>query len=399
MRLHRRLIQPPRIHPPEGADRRVSWLECFYDLVFAVAIGQLASRLNLDFSALGAFKFAIVATIIWWAWVGQTFYLTRFDSDDLLHRVLTLVQMFFVAALATQITTGLEVGSARMALLYACIRLILVLEYTRVGRHSTHVRPLAWGYAAGFSISIVLWGCSAMTPSPLRFVLWGLALTIDYSTPLVLRAQSAIVPPHTTHLPERFGLFTLIVLGETVSSVVSGLGAGFLTPGGLGCALFGWITAVGIWWAYFEGIRGAAARSATSSQGAKLYRMWMYAHLPLMISIVALGVCLKRAIPLGAIGRLSVTEAWVFATFTYLAMACMNVISMANTRPETEQEMRRILRPHKALNLLVPLTALVSPYTPAIVPIAIGASVWVAHGVLTLRDDASAWREARFSPE
>lgn len=245
----------------------------------------------------------------------------------------------------------------------------------------------------------MLWVTSAFEPIPYRFVLWGLAVTIDYSTPNVFRAQSAIVPPHTTHLPERFGLFTLIVIGETVSSVVSGLNAGILTPGALGCAVFSWITAIGIWWAYFEGIRGAAARSVTNVQDAKLYRVWMYAHLPLMIAIVALGVCLKRTIPLGAIQHMPPTDAWVFATFTYVAMACMNLISMANAKQDEQTRMRRILRAHKLLNLFVPVSAIIAPLTPAIAPIALSAALWVGHGVLTLREDATVWREARFSPE
>ena len=110
---------------------------------------------------------------MWWPWTGAAFYATRFDTDDLGHRILILLQMVGAAALAVNVSCGLGNDSAGFALSYAAIRIILVLEYMRAGRSKSFssATPLIRRYTRGFLCAAVVWIISAFIPPPFRFVL------------------------------------------------------------------------------------------------------------------------------------------------------------------------------------------------------------------------------------
>src|SRR2546425_11510914 len=97
----RQLIQPPHLWPTGSTSlRRVTWLELFFDLIFVAAVAQVDAPLSMDYSLAGGFRFLAFFLLVWWVWAGHTLYSTRFDTDDLIQRLLTLVQMFAVVAMA-----------------------------------------------------------------------------------------------------------------------------------------------------------------------------------------------------------------------------------------------------------------------------------------------------------
>ena len=104
-----------------NTNRHATWLELFYDLVFVVVISQLAHNLEEDFSLYGFLGFLALFVPVWWSWTGAAFYATRFDTDDLGHRILILLQMIGAAALAVNVSDGLGNDSAGFALSYAAI--------------------------------------------------------------------------------------------------------------------------------------------------------------------------------------------------------------------------------------------------------------------------------------
>jgi low temperature requirement protein LtrA len=139
-----------------NTDRHATWLELFYDLVFVVVISQLAHNLEEDFSLHGFLGFLALFIPVWWSWTGAAFYATRFDTDDLGHRILLLLQMVGAAALAANVPNGLGNDSAGFALSYAGIRVILVLEYMRTGRNKSYssATPLIRRYTKTRLISL-----------------------------------------------------------------------------------------------------------------------------------------------------------------------------------------------------------------------------------------------------
>jgi low temperature requirement protein LtrA len=111
----------------------------------------------------------------------------------------------------------MDLVQLRLVLLsYAIIRFLLVIEYIRVWYRLPSTRPLTKRYSIGFAVSATIWTISAFVPPPLRFILWGVGMTIDLVTPLLIGQLAIKFAPHESHLPERMGLFVIIVLGESI---------------------------------------------------------------------------------------------------------------------------------------------------------------------------------------
>ncbi|MFN6496300.1 MAG: low temperature requirement protein A [Nostoc sp. DedQUE01] len=285
-------IQPPRLRIGEETqeERHATWLELFYDLVFVVAVSQLAHNLKEDISLSGLFGFIVLFIPVWWSWIGTTFYANRFDSDDVGHRLLIGVQMLTAAAMAVNIHHGLGESSPGFALSYALGRAVLVIEYVRAGIHIPSARPLTTRYAIGFAIAAFLWLISAFIPIPWRFVLWTLAIVIDFATPLTARKFQLGLLPHASHLPERFGLFTIIVLGEAIIAVVNGVSEQKWDSLTVISGVFGLIIAFSWWWVYFDNLGGKPIEIARAHGKVGVVNLWLYTHLPLVIGIAAAGV-------------------------------------------------------------------------------------------------------------
>lgn len=292
------LWKPPQLRIGEGSEeeRHATWLELFYDLVFVVAIAQLAHNLADDVSLSGFFGFVVLFVPVWWAWIGTTLYSNRFDSDDLGHRLLTGLQMVAIAALAVNVHHGLGESSAGFALSYATVRLLLVVTYIRAIRSVPLARPLTVRYAIGFAIAAGLWLISAFVPLPLRFIFWALGLIVDFATPLSTLNLQAKLPPHQSHLPERMGLFTLIVLGESIIAVVDGVAEQKWQIRSAISAIFGLSIAFSFWWLYFENVTGASIRDAAAEGKVATMQVWFYGHLPLVIGIAATGVGVEKVV-------------------------------------------------------------------------------------------------------
>lgn len=296
--MTRSLWRPPQLRIGESSEgeRHATWLELFYDLVFVVAISQLAHNLADDVSLSGFFGFVVLFVPVWWAWIGTTLYSNRFDSDDLGHRLLTGLQMMAIAALAINVHHGLGESSAGFALSYAAVRGLLVVTYVRAIRAVPLARPLTRHYAIGFAIAAGFWLISAFVPLPLRFFFWTIGLIVDFATPLSMLNLQAKLPPHQSHLPERMGLFTLIVLGESIIAVVDGVAEQKWQIQSAISAIFGLSIAFSFWWLYFENVTGASIRDATAEGRIRTMQVWFYGHLPLVIGITATGVGVEKVV-------------------------------------------------------------------------------------------------------
>ncbi|RZK25088.1 MAG: hypothetical protein EOO63_16510, partial [Hymenobacter sp.] len=138
----------------------------------------------------------------------------------------------------------------------------------------------------------------AFVPVPYRYGLWILALCIELVTPLTSsggRLHNEL-PPDVRHLPERYGLFTLILLGQTVSSAAQGLiKSGFETNTVL-ATMLGGVIIIGLWWAYFDRLDDDAVRQVSAGKSTRPYTIWLYLHLPLTVSLTMAGVGLTLAI-------------------------------------------------------------------------------------------------------
>ena len=314
----------------EAAGRRVTWLELFFDLVFAAAVAQVAAPLRDDYSAAGLLRFAILFVLIWWAWTGHAVFSTRFGSDDTVQRMLTLLQMFGVAVMAANARDALDSrSSAGFAAAYAVLRLVLVAQYARA-RSSPRARPLSTWYFAGHGAAALVWLMSSVFPAPERYWLWGLAFAIDLGTPLTAVRHTVSLPPDAAHLPERFGLFTLILLGESVVAVMHGIEhQEYWSVPAASAAFAGMGTAFFIWWWYFIAARATAAQPVVTHRDAIRLHAWSYAHLPLYLGLIVAFVGIQQVVSRAPAPALDAAQvAWLIGA---LGLAAVSIATIARS--------------------------------------------------------------------
>ena len=384
--LRKGIIKPPALRSAEAAEteRHATWLELFYDLIFVAAISQLATRLGADYSPAGIFRFAVLFVPVWWAWAGHTFYLSRFDTEDLVHRLLTMLQMTAVASLAIHVPDALESTSAGFALSYAAVRFILVAEYVRAGRHVPVVRPLTKRYVRGFGAAATLWALSVLVPLPWRFWLWGVAMAVDFAAPLTAGQLHVQFPPHLSHLPERFGLFTIIVIGEAVVSVVFGIGRTGLTLVSAVAGFMGLLISFALWWGYFEGAGGAMTRRLKDRNHLKNYQQWLYAHLPLLMGITAVAVGIRHVISLQPTEPLHAIEGWLLCSSVGMTVLALSAIFIASAQEQEGRVIRRLARPYYLIAFLGIATGSLSSRLPGVAILGILTLLCIAQIVVSL---------------
>ncbi len=320
-----RFLEPPRLRTLEAEeDRRATWLELFLDLVFVAAVAEVAGTLSSDPSAAGLGRFLFLFLPIFWAWAGFTFYATRFDTDDLVYRLLTLLGMFAVAGLASTVPNALHGGQNTFVVAYVCVRAILLVLYARVYRDVEMARPVAGWFMLMFGLGVMGWLVSLAVPVPSKYVVWGVALAVEYAAPI--RAWRLLgVPVDPRHLPERFGLLIIIVLGEGVIGVVLGTAEVSWTLRSGAVALAGFLTGAAIWWLYFDFLDATSVVTRNVRSGLT----FVYAHYFVAAGIAALGVGVKLAILSVEPGPRYDDIGWIAATGTALCMLGLAAIQLA----------------------------------------------------------------------
>ena len=305
----------------------MTWLELFFDLVFVAAVAQVGTHLRDDYSLSGLCRFAFLFILIWWAWLGHTTFSTRFDTDDLVQRVLTWLQMFLVAVMAINATGALDSrDSAGFAAAYSIMRFVLVAQYVRA-RRVRQARALTTRYAVSCGTAATLWLVSSLTPVPARFWLWGLALAIDVATPLMTTKHLVRVPHDAAHLPERYGLFSIILLGESMVAVMTGMEQQeYWSAGAAASALLGMALVFAIWWWYFDGVGASGERLIRSRRDAVAFHVWSYAHMPLFLAIAVTGVGIEHVIATATDAPLSPAEGWILCSAVAALMLSIVVI-------------------------------------------------------------------------
>ncbi|MEZ4400704.1 MAG: low temperature requirement protein A [Kofleriaceae bacterium] len=291
--MQSRWFHRPRLHRHGQAEKRATWLELFYDLVFVAAFIQLGTALSERVSPAGYGGFALVFAAIWVAWTGFTYYVNRFTVDDFAHRLLAFAQMFAVVAMAVTAPEVLDGDPHRFALAFAVALAIIAVLYLRAYRQVPAGRPYARYWGTSFAVGAVALAISAAVPTPVTWGLWAVGLGWVLTAPFRAagRALTAAEPPDEEHVSERYGLLTLIVIGESFVKVVTGLEAGGGALGPIVQASLALLITCSIWWIYFDDVAGSRLRDHAMAP-----MFWLYGHLPLQLSITATGVAIKKIV-------------------------------------------------------------------------------------------------------
>jgi low temperature requirement protein LtrA len=276
-------------------DRKVSFLELFYDLVYVVIISQLAHGLaeNVNLISIGRYSFMFL--VIWLAWINGTLYHELHGNNDIRTRIFTFLQMFTVVGMAIFAHNALTENYLGFVISFVAYQLLLTFLWWRTGIHDKTHRPLSNPYSFAFLFSSIIFISSLFVEQQWRFYLWGSAVFITTIIPMLLplfyqknkdvMEQIDITGTATPALVERFGLFNIIVLGEIIISVVNGVSHQHNLTLQLGItALLGMGIAISIWWLYFDFV----AHQMPKEKRNKTY-LWLYLHLILTLATVSVG--------------------------------------------------------------------------------------------------------------
>jgi low temperature requirement protein LtrA len=274
-------------------ERHASWLELFFDLVFVLAVAQVAQILAKNSDVAGVLKYAVLFVPIWWTWIGFTFYADRFESDEAAYRILTFAGMLAVAALSLTLGNAFTPeGDIPLVVTYALVRLVLIALYIRSAYYVPLARSLALQYICGFGGAVLIFYLSLLTEPPVRYYLWAAAVILELATPFLNVRLTRIIPYDFSHIPERFGLFTIIVLGEAVIATATGASAVSWTAAPIAMASIGFAMAACVWWINFDFVEDDAIKSRSLIPRF----IYLYGHYFIVTSIVALGIGVEHAI-------------------------------------------------------------------------------------------------------
>jgi low temperature requirement protein LtrA len=285
----------PRLRTLEAAteERHASWLELFFDLVFVLAVAQIA-RVLTEHSDFGGFvKYVALFVPIWWTWVGFTFYADRFEAEETAYRVMMFVGMLTVAALSLTLGNAFSAsGDTTFVVCYVLVRSVLIALYIRSAYHIPLARILSLQFISGFGVAILLLLISLLFAPPTRYAIWSIALLLELATPFLNLKTTRTTPFDRSHIPERLGLFTIIVLGEAVIATANGASEVAWNFASVSAASIGFAMAAAIWWINFDFVEDSAIKS--NSLVPRF--IYLYGHFFIVASIVAIGIGVEHAI-------------------------------------------------------------------------------------------------------
>jgi low temperature requirement protein LtrA len=280
---------------PGEQHRTATSLELLFDLCFVIAVAQASTSLRVAVTdghyALGVLRYALVFFTIWWAWMNFTWFASAYDPDDVPYRLTVLVQITGSLILAAGVPRAFEEGDLRVITLgYAVLRTALAALWLRAARSDPGRRRTALRFAAGVTGCQIGWNLLLFVPDAARLPSIIVLIAAELSVPVW--AQSAgMTPWHPHHIAERYELFTLIVLGESVAAATAAVRSAFDRHHNAGAlymlATGGLLMVFAMWWLYFA--RPAHTLLATTHQAHRKRFTWAYGHYLIFASAAAEG--------------------------------------------------------------------------------------------------------------
>jgi low temperature requirement protein LtrA len=298
--------RPPAVYAEEETTRHATWMELFFDLVFVVAIAELGRHLHDNLAMTGLVTFAWLFLLVWWIWLAYNYYADIFDTEDTVSRVALVVVMFLMIFLSQTVDGVFHGNSLPFGVGLVALRGILTLLYLRERFEETDAGTFFTYWTGSEIITTLILVVALFVPVPGRFGLWLAAYVINTAGVFVLYLVFEPVIIQASHFPERLGLMTIIVLGETILAVA--FGTTLVSPDGsiafrfylIGAVAFA--VAVAMWWLYFERFderfidRILQIRDESWLQARENGLLYVFSHFPIHIGIVAIGVGITVAI-------------------------------------------------------------------------------------------------------
>jgi low temperature requirement protein LtrA len=327
-RLRNSLWQPPRPHGEQPRERVVGPLELFYDLAVVVLVAQAAHRLAGHLTWPGLGQFTVVFTLVWIAWANGSLHHDLHGHEDARARSTFLLQILVLAAMGASIPQAGGARGAAFAVASAVLFAVLAVLWLLAARgdRPEYRRPSRL-FVAGTAACAALLAATALLPAGDRVPAWG-AIDVAY-----LAGFSAILMTNghtetpgfviTGALTERFGAFIIIVLGETLTGVVTGLSGRPISGLTLAVGLVAVVVGFGAWWTYFD---FAGQRPPRTDRAASV--QWILGHLPLTAAVAAMGAAMVSLVDHAHTGRTPAATAWVLCAGAAVVLGATIVLAV-----------------------------------------------------------------------
>jgi low temperature requirement protein LtrA len=267
-----------------------------FDLSFVVAVAQVAAELSHavadDHPGDGLTGYLMVFFAIWWAWMNFTWFASAYDTDDVPYRLLTMLQMGGVLVLAAGVPRAFERGDfSVMVAGYLLMRVAMVVQWLRAARNDVEHRAVALRYAVGIGVVQVLWVLRLAVPDGWLLVSFVVLAVAEMTVPYLAETGN-MTPWHPHHIAERYGLFTIILLGECVFAstvaVEAALKEGGISPELVVLAVSGLVLLFALWWLYFMEPTGEGLQARRH-----LSFVFGYGHYGIFATLGAVGAGLE----------------------------------------------------------------------------------------------------------
>jgi low temperature requirement protein LtrA len=379
LRMPPGLLRPMRLRPVEeqDGDRHATWFELFFDLVFVVAVAALAEGLAEEPTRHGFVRFMLLFVPVWWTWIVYAFFSDRFDTDDVACRLLGMAGMLAIVALGVSIhhamTDGAAAHDAAFAVSYLAARWICTALYLRAG-HSLEIgRRLARIHMAMSVLATCVWMGALLLPDPWRYVVWAGTLAFEVSAPIIARRTLEAVPVTRDHIPERFGLFTLIVLGEAVAAVATGLGDAEWGVRAAIVAVLAFVLACCLWWLHFD---FATTEPLTRSYAAR--QIYVFGHFPSVVGLTAIAAGALLAVEHAADDHLDAGARWALGGGLAVYLVAALAVRYVAMPPPRDRPLVRFRMPLSIVAVGFAVAVFGGPLPPVVaVAAVVGSMAWM----------------------
>jgi low temperature requirement protein LtrA len=314
---------------PTEEGRSSTPLEAFFDLCFVVPVAAASAGLHEKIAAgqigVGVLDYALVFFGIWWAWMNFSWFASAYDVDDVPYRLLTLLQIVGVLVLAAGIPAVYRDRDFTVVTIgYVVMRVAMITQWLRAARNDPRHQRTAVRYAIGIGLCQVGWVLRLFLPGEAGLA--GVAVLVACELLVPWYAERAgRTTWNAEHISERFGLFTIIVVGESVAAatvaMTTAVGARGVSVGLVALALGGLVLVFAVWWGYFKhDAQGALAHPSEDGRAPRLAFFWGYLHYGIFAAIAAIGAGLELALGIhaGAARAEQVIAAYTIAAATGL---------------------------------------------------------------------------------
>lgn len=288
-------LNAPIFKSAEG-DRSATWLELFFDLVFVVTVASLVYQLEHNFSWAGLGAIALFFFPVWWLWMEYSYFADLYDDNSVFYQTAMVFAMGGVAKMSI-VLRHFDILNGHRAFTWCYIYLaaVVLALYLRAWWHTPEKKWFPRSFVISISTGIAIWIGSLWLSGTYRYAAWILAVIIQASCSPVIYLTRDDYPVQLSHMPERFGLFSIIVLGEGIVSITSGGFVERLTATNVIAEVAGFLLVVCLWKLYFYEANKDSLTTALRDDARKdTVRSFFYGygHFPLYISIVIVSVAI-----------------------------------------------------------------------------------------------------------